>query len=179
MVSDPEELYELDSDVPVLEGAVLLYHFDGFIDAGSAGGSVVELLSDELDGPVVARFDVDRLVDYRSRRPMMTYSGDHWSDYHAPELVVRLLHDADGTPFLLLTGPEPDREWEAFAAAVRALVERWQVRLAVNFHGIPMGVPHTGRSVSPHTRRGPTSWPATARCSTTCRSPAARLLCWS
>ncbi|MEU6644329.1 PAC2 family protein [Saccharomonospora sp. NPDC046836] len=143
MVADPGELYEVDSGVPVVDGAVLLYHFDGFIDAGTAGRSVADHLTEALDGPVVARFDVDRLIDYRSRRPTMTYAGDRWDDYEAPELVVRLLHDADETPFLLLTGPEPDREWERFVTAVRHLVERWQVRLSVNFHGIPMGVPHT------------------------------------
>ncbi|WP_372440506.1 proteasome assembly chaperone family protein [Prauserella cavernicola] len=140
---DPAELYEVDSDVPVLDSAVLLFHFDGFIDAGSAGRAVADHLVEELDGPVVARFDVDRLLDYRSRRPTMTYSGDRWSDFESPELGVRLLHDADETPFLLFTGPEPDHEWERFAAAVRHLVERWQVRLSVNFQGIPMGVPHT------------------------------------
>ncbi|PXY23767.1 proteasome protein [Prauserella sp. PE36] len=143
MVSDPGELYEVDSDVPVLDSAVLLYHFDGFIDAGAAGRAVADHLLEELDGPVVARFDVDRLIDYRSRRPTMTFSGDHWSDYEAPELAVRLLHDENATPFLVFTGPEPDHEWERFAAAVRHLVERWQVRLSVGFQGIPMGVPHT------------------------------------
>ncbi|WP_028661779.1 proteasome assembly chaperone family protein [Saccharomonospora saliphila] len=143
MRRDPERLYDLDSGVPVPEGAVLLYHLDGFVDAGSAGEVLAEHLRAEFDSEVVARFDVDRLIDYRSRRPVMTYSADHWADYDAPELVVRLFHDADGTPFLLLTGPEPDHEWELFSEAVRGLVERWRVRLSVNFHGIPMGVPHT------------------------------------
>lgn len=144
MAADPDELYEVDSDVPVLEGAVLLYHFDGFVDAGSAGSAAVEQLLDGVEEqPVVARFDLDRLLDYRSRRPPMTYGGDHWRDIDLPELAVRLLHDGEGKPFLLLTGPEPDREWELFISAVTNLIERWQVRLSVNFHGIPMGVPHT------------------------------------
>lgn len=140
---DPDSLYEVDSDVPDLTGAVLLHHFDGFMDAGSAGRVLVEHLLNSHEHRVIARFDVDGLIDYRSRRPAMTYVTDHWEDYQAPELVVYFLHDAAGTPFLLLTGPEPDRYWEAFAAAVRALIERWGVRLAVGFHGIPMGVPHT------------------------------------
>jgi hypothetical protein len=49
----------------------------------------------------------------------------------------------EGTPFLLLTGPEPDHEWELFVVAVRGLIERWGVRLTVGLHGIPMGVPQT------------------------------------
>lgn len=140
---DPEELLEIDSDVPDLSGAVLLHHFDGFMDAGAAGGALVEHLLETYEHRVIARFDVDELLDYRARRPAMTYVTDRWTDFDAPELVVRLLHDAIGTPFLLLTGPEPDRRWEAVVAAIQSLIERWGVRLTVGFHGIPMGVPHT------------------------------------
>ncbi|WP_229693661.1 proteasome assembly chaperone family protein [Lentzea pudingi] len=140
---DPENLYEVDSEVPDLTGAVLLHHFEGFMDAGAAGRLLSEHLLETLESRIVARFDVDGLIDYRSRRPLMTYATDHWEDYAAPELVVHLLWDSAGHPFLLLTGPEPDRRWEAFIQAVRSLVDRWGVRLTVGFHGIPMGVPHT------------------------------------
>jgi PAC2 family len=143
VVLEPENLYEVDSDVPELSGAVLLHHFDGFMDAGTAGGALVEHLLGNYENRVIARFDIDGLLDYRSRRPMMTFVTDHWEDYQAPELVVRLLHDSAGTPFLLLTGPEPDFRWETFVEAVRQLVDRWEVRMTVGFHGIPMGVPHT------------------------------------
>lgn len=154
MSLDPEDLYEVDSDVPDLTGAVLLHYFDGFMDAGSAGSALVEHLLATHEHRVVARFDVDDLIDYRARRPTMTYATDRWEHYAAPELVVHLLYDAIGTPFLLLTGPEPDRRWEAVAAAVRSLVERWGVRLTVGFHGIPMGVPHTRKlSVISHATR--------------------------
>lgn len=154
MALDPEELFEVDSDVPDLSGAVLLHHFDGFMDAGSVGSTLVEHLLAVHEHRVVARFDVDDLIDYRARRPTMTYATDRWETFDAPELVVHLLHDAIGTPYLLMTGPEPDRRWEAVAAAVRALVERWGVRLTVGFHGIPMGVPHTRKlSVISHATR--------------------------
>jgi predicted ATP-grasp superfamily ATP-dependent carboligase len=143
MVFDPEELYEVDSELPELSGAVLLHQLDGFVDAGLAGKSVSEHLESRLEHTVAARFDVDRLLDYRARRPMMTFAADHWESYEDPELVVRLFHDEAGTPFLLLTGPEPDHEWERYASAVRSLVERWNLRMVVNFHGIPMGAPHT------------------------------------
>src|SRR6476469_4598650 len=138
---DPEELFEVDSDVPDLSGSVLLQHFSGFVDAGSAGSTLVDHLLENNEHRVVARFDVDDLIDYRARRPAMTFATDQWESFDAPALVVHLLHDAIGTPFLLLTGPEPDRRWEAVTAAVRSLVARWGVRLTVRFHGIPMGVP--------------------------------------
>ncbi|WP_019631193.1 proteasome assembly chaperone family protein [Actinomadura atramentaria] len=140
---NPEDLYELEGDLPELDGPVLLHSLDGFVDAGSTGQLVREHLLDTLDHRVVARFDADVLIDYRARRPLMTFERDHWSAYDTPELVVHLLRDEVGTPFLMMTGPEPDRLWEGFSAAVRSLVERLGVRLCVGFNGIPMGVPHT------------------------------------
>ena len=143
MVPDRGDLYEVDSDAPQLDGAALLWYFDGFIDAGAAGRLVTEHLLAKLDHKVVASFDVDRLIDYRSRRPVMTFAKDRWERYESLELVMHLMHDSSGAPFLLLTGPEPDHEWERFAAAVSELAQRLGVGLAVSFHGIPLGVPHT------------------------------------
>ncbi|WP_143220811.1 PAC2 family protein [Actinomadura sp. CNU-125] len=140
---NPEDLYELDTDLPEMSGPVLLHSLDGFVDAGSTGQLVREHILDALEHRVIARFDVDSLIDYRARRPPMTFDRDHWAAYEAPELVVRLVHDEAGTPFLLLTGPEPDRLWEGFTSSVLHLVERLGAGLVVGFHGIPMGVPHT------------------------------------
>ncbi len=142
MSLDPEDLFELDADRPDLSGAVLLHGLDGFVDAGAA----VRLATATLlagDAPVVARFDVDQLYDYRARRPVMRFAVDHWTDYDTPHLDVHLLHDEDETPYLLLTGPEPDIQWERFAAAVGLLVDRLGVRLVVGLDAFPMSVPHS------------------------------------
>ncbi|MFF1906093.1 PAC2 family protein [Kitasatospora sp. NPDC058218] len=163
---DPQALYELDQQgvaavaaakaalADTGAGLVLLHHFEGFMDAGEAGGQVVAHLLEEGTPQVVARFDHDRLVDYRARRPAMVFDREHWSSYDPPEILLQLVHDAAGSPFLLLTGPEPDVEWERFSAAVRQLVERFEVRLTLDFHGIPMGVPHTRPvGLTPHGTR--------------------------
>jgi hypothetical protein len=73
----------------------------------------------------------------------MTFSEDHYEAYDAPRLVVRLNHDALGTPYLMLHGPEPDTQWEAFAQAVRTVIEHFDVRLTVSMGAVPMAVPHT------------------------------------
>jgi hypothetical protein len=143
VVFDSQDLVEFDSDVHGLNGAVLLHYFDGFMDAGAAGKAGVDHLLATYEHRVIARFDIDDLIDYRARRPAMTYATDQWETYDAPELVVYLMHDSAGTPFALLTGLEPDRRWEAVITAVRTLIERWGIRLSVGFQGIPMGVPHT------------------------------------
>ena len=144
MARDPADLYEAEPGAPTPDrDLVLLYYLDGFIDAGAAGRLLAAHLLSTLDHQRIARFDVDSLLDYRSRRPVMTFSKDHWEDYETPMLELALLHDIAGTPFLLLSGLEPDREWDAFTAAVSQLSASLGVRVAVGFHGIPMGVPHT------------------------------------
>jgi predicted ATP-grasp superfamily ATP-dependent carboligase len=142
-VFDPTDLYRLEDDLPELTDPVLLYHFDGFVDAGAAGRLALRHLLDELEHRVVATFDVDRLLDYRSRRPIMVFDTDRWVDVETPELVVHHVKDATGAPFLLMTGPEPDRAWELFIRAVGTLAGRLGVSKFVTAHGIPMAVPHT------------------------------------
>lgn len=143
MRRDPEELYELNADVPDLDGVPILHHLEGFMDAGAAGRLLAEHLVSTCEPQTVATFDVDRLIDYRSRRPAMIYSTDHWDSYEPPELAVQLLHDLAGAPFLMLTGPEPDHEWDLFAAAMQAVSGRLGGGPLIGFQGIPMGVPHT------------------------------------
>jgi predicted ATP-grasp superfamily ATP-dependent carboligase len=139
----PEELYTLAPDVPDVRDAVLVEMLDGFIDAGGARRLARDQLLAGGASVLIATFDVDLLFDYRARRPPMMFVEDHWASYDAPRLDVRLLTDADGTGFLLLSGPEPDVMWERFAAAVEQLVTRLGVRLSVGTNAIPMAVPHT------------------------------------
>ncbi|GEA80145.1 proteasome assembly chaperone family protein [Cellulomonas uda] len=149
---DPSEIYQVDPAVAAEvrarslaqgSGPVLVHAVRGFVDAGAAGQLAVEHLVEELAHTRLATFDTDQLVDYRSRRPMMTFDASTWSAYAEPELVVDLVRDAEGVPFLLLHGHEPDVQWERYVAAVRELVERFDVPLTVGLHGIPMGLPHT------------------------------------
>lgn len=151
---DPHELYELTDDLPDLGQPVLIQALSGFVDAGSATRLAREQLLTSLDARPVARFDLDQLFDYRSRRPVMTFVEDHWESYDAPALELHLLRDDADTPFLLLTGPEPDLQWERFVAAVAGLSARLDVRLTVGLNAIPMAVPHTRRTgVTAHATR--------------------------
>ncbi|MFC3501751.1 proteasome assembly chaperone family protein [Micromonospora krabiensis] len=140
---DPHELYELTDDLPDLGQPVLIQALTGFVDAGHASRLAREQLFSSLESRPIATFDVDQVFDYRSRRPVMTFMEDHWESYDAPKLELHLLHDDDETPFLLLTGPEPDLQWERFVAAVAGLASRLDVRVTVGLNSIPMAVPHT------------------------------------
>src|SRR6202012_1357901 len=145
----PEELYELDIDeTPEVsgtdaDGMALLVYLEGFMDAGAAGRLLTEHLLDSFEHTTVARFNTDRLLDYRSRRPLMTFDGGKWETYDAPELSVFKLADAEGKPFLLLTGPEPDHEWESFVTAAQTVAQRLGAGPMITYFGVPMGIPHT------------------------------------
>lgn len=124
-------------------GPVLVHSLDGFLDAGNAGAIAVRQMLAVDGGRVVASFAVDEFHDYRARRPALTFAQDHYEAYDAPRLVVRRLVDSAGTAYLLLHGPEPDMQWEGFAAAVRRVVEHFGVRRVVALGSVPMAVPHT------------------------------------
>jgi proteasome assembly chaperone (PAC2) family protein len=140
---DPHALYELTDRLPALDRPIMIQALTGFVDAGSAVQLAREHLLATLDGEPVAEFDVDQLLDYRSRRPPMIFVEDHWESYEQPRLSLHLLRDAGQTPLLLLSGPEPDIQWERFIAAVGQLVDRLGVRLTIGLNAIPMAVPHT------------------------------------
>ncbi len=140
---DPAELFELSTPLPELGQPVLVQALDGFVDAGGATRLTREHLLATLQSEVIATFDVDQLYDYRARRPEMIFATDHWESFKRPQLAIHAVTDADETTFLLLAGPEPDTQWERFAAAVELLVNRLNVRLVVGLNSIPMGVPHT------------------------------------
>ncbi len=147
-MQDPTELFRFETDVSPStladhKASVLVVALGGFIDAGHTQ----RLMSDHLlathDSRVVASFDVDQLLDYRGRRPMMVFDRDHWSGYDEPTLLLHRVIDQEGVPFLLLVGPEPDYQWSRMAEATTTLIKALGVDLTVSIHGIPMAVPHT------------------------------------
>jgi len=145
---DQTGMYELEFPAPQLStadgrGPVLVHALEGFSDAGHAIRLAAKHLRDVLDTELVASFAIDELLDYRSRRPLMTFKTDHFTSYEDPELSLYALHDSVGTPFLLLAGMEPDLKWERFITAVRLLAERLDVRRTIGLGTIPMAVPHT------------------------------------
>ena len=143
---DPRLLYTLNEDVLAKlkeHRPVLVHQMDGFVDAGQAGRLFASHLLTQLDHEVLAEFDHDQLHDYRSRRPAMVFDTNHWKSYADVHLRLYRMTDEHGEVFLLLTGPEPDVQWERLASAVIGLIDDLDVRLTVSLHGIPMAVPHT------------------------------------
>ncbi len=89
---DPDSLYTVDEDVAAELGdaPVMVQLVRGFVDAGAAGQVAAEHLVERFDARRLVTFDVDELLDYRSRRPTMTFDRSTWNDYDEPVLAIDL-----------------------------------------------------------------------------------------
>jgi hypothetical protein len=140
----PDGLFTwVDEGVTVPEGLPLVAGLTGFADAGAAVTQFTEYLTDTLDYQVIAEFDNDILLDYRARRPTIYFDQDHLTNYRPAKLALYLVSDEIGQQFLLLSGYEPDFQWERFTTAVIDLIDQFKVKTTTWVHSIPMPVPHT------------------------------------
>lgn len=110
-------------------------------------GHVQRLLNshalNQLTNYEVGKFDIDQLHDYTGRRPSVSFDYDHFKDYSTPEMVVHHITDVNGTPFLLLTGPEPSFRWERLASSIEELNEHLGIKQTVFLQSLPSPTPHT------------------------------------
>ncbi len=98
-----------------------------------------QLSASDGRGPVL----IHALEGFSDAGHAIRLAAEHLKDTEEPELNLYALHDAVGTPFLLLAGLEPDLRWERFITAVRLLAEQLGVRRVIGLGTIPMAVPHT------------------------------------
>lgn len=155
---------ELTDEAQAPRSAVMMHALSGFLDAGAARNIAVAHLLDSLDHSTVATFDLDLLFDYRARRPRLVFDTNRYDSVTMPELLLSRVTDAQGVPFLLLHGPEPDFGWQRVTRSVLDLVDRFGVRLTVGLNAIPWASPHTrpigvtAHATSPDLIVGHRSW---------------------
>lgn len=142
---NPHDIYSYREGVTREDAraSVMLVALGGFVDAGHTQRLLAAHILAHHEHKLVATFDVDQLVDFRGRRPMLVFEHDRYTSYDAPAIELYRVIDRAGIPFLMLTGVEPDYQWERVVAAVGQIIDELGVGLTVTAHGIPMGVPHT------------------------------------
>lgn len=147
-MSDNNRMYELEYPAPVdsrdaTNKIPLVIALHGYADAGQGVHQAAQHLLQALDHQPVATFDVDELIDYRSRRPGVTIDRSRLAEGEELSLTMHRMEDTNGSPFLLLEGPEPDLRWTAFSRAVTELSNHLSVDRAITLYAAPMTVPHT------------------------------------
>ncbi|MFP5415754.1 MAG: PAC2 family protein [Actinomycetes bacterium] len=143
---DPRTLYTVEQDVwdsVVGTQPVLIHLLEGYVDAGQIAKQLSEHLLATCSHQLMVTFDHDQLHDYRSRRPPMVFDTNTWVSMTDYRLAIHKVTDAAGHAFLLLSGPEPDTQWNAASRAVLDIVHGLDVSQLVTAQGVPMGVPHT------------------------------------
>jgi predicted ATP-grasp superfamily ATP-dependent carboligase len=136
------ELYEI-AQWPDVTDPVLVVALDGWIDAGAGAGAAMAHLTQEMDTTLVATFDAEVLIDYRSRRPIMHLVEGVNTKLTWPSIEVRHGVDTEGNDVLLLAGAEPDVRWRTFTDDVIGLIDDLGVGLVVGLGAYPAAVPHT------------------------------------
>jgi predicted ATP-grasp superfamily ATP-dependent carboligase len=137
-----EPLYELVK-WPDVTDPVLVICLEGWIDAGNGSAAAMAHLVQEMDTTLVATFDTELLIDYRSRRPVMHLVEGVNTGLTWPSIDLRHGVDAEGNDVLLLSGAEPDARWKAFTQDVVSLAGQLGVGLVVGLGAYPAPVPHT------------------------------------
>jgi proteasome assembly chaperone (PAC2) family protein len=139
---DPERLYRLLEE-PALSDPVLVVVLEGWIDAGYGAAAAMSHLLQVVDTTPVAAFDVDLLVDHRSRRPVIHLVEGVNTGLTWPSIEVRRGCDLDQRDVLVLTGTEPDARWRTFTHQVVDLAQQVGVRMIVGLGAYPAPVPHS------------------------------------
>lgn len=122
---------------------VLVVILDDVPDVGNARAGATSTLLRQTEAELVASFDVDQLLDYRSRPPALTVAGLLNGGVSWPEIRLELGGDRHRQDWLLLHGPAPAYRWQAFGADLADLAEHTGVRLVVTLGATPAPVPHT------------------------------------
>lgn len=123
---------------------VLVAAFDGWNDAGEAASSALAHVRDTGGYERVFSVDPELYFDYQYTRPQIVATSDGGRELQWPEASIhRPTVATRGTQLWLLTGVEPARAWQAFAAELIDVALREDITGFVALGSMMSDVPHT------------------------------------
>ncbi len=123
---------------------VIVAAFDGWNDAGEAASSAIAHLRGIGDYEPVFAVDPELYFDYQYTRPQVEADSEGRRTLRWPEAtLLRPTTPSEGTQLWLLTGVEPARAWQAFAAEFIDLALREDITGFVSLGSMMSDVPHT------------------------------------
>lgn len=123
---------------------IIVAAFDGWNDAGEAASAAAAMLRTGGDYEVVHSVDPELYFDYQYTRPQVGVDAEGRRTLTWPEAtLLRPAERTDGPEIWLLTGVEPARAWQAFAAEFIDVALREDVTGFVALGSMMSDVPHT------------------------------------
>ena len=130
------------TDAPDVVDTLVINLVDPALDAGKIGRLIDSVLSLQ-DVGVVARFDVDSLIDYRSQRPMLNVRNGRIVAMNREDMSISLAKDVEGRSFLRMYGADPDYQWDSLVSSMFDVIERFHVKHVYSFSAVGAMIPHT------------------------------------
>jgi hypothetical protein len=138
------ELLRLDAPLDDLgPDPVLVLALDGWTDAGEGGTTAAGSLRSLAPPRRVGGFPSDALYDYRDRRPQLSIDRGLLGQPRWPELSVEVLVPTSGPALVLVTGAEPDLNWQTVGGDLVALARQVGADRYVGLGAVPGPIPHT------------------------------------
>jgi hypothetical protein len=138
------ELLRLDHHLDDLgPDPVLVLALDGWTDAGEGGTAAADALREVAPTHKVGAFPSDALYDYRDRRPQLAIDRGSLGEPQWPELIVEVVRPPSGPALLLVTGGEPDLNWQTIGADLVELAQQVGADRYVGLGAVPGPIPHT------------------------------------
>lgn len=123
---------------------VLVAAFDGWNDAGEAASAAIAHLRESGAYQPVFSVDPELYFDYQYTRPQTAIDGDGKRVLTWPEAtILKPLKPTRSSQLWLLTGVEPARAWQAFAAEFVDVALREDITGFVALGSMMSDVPHT------------------------------------
>jgi hypothetical protein len=130
--------------VDALGRRIIVAAFDGWNDAGEAASAAASMLRAGGDYEVVHSVDPELYFDYQYTRPQVGVDAEGRRTLTWPEAtLLRPAERTDGPEIWLLTGVEPARAWQAFAAEFVDVALREDITGFVALGSMMSDVPHT------------------------------------
>jgi hypothetical protein len=128
----------------VLGSRIVIVAFDGWNDAGEAASGAVEALRSSSEYDLVHSVDPELYFDYQYTRPSTQMDAEGHRQLKWPEATLWRPRDAgEGPELWLLTGVEPARTWQSFAAEFIDIALRDDVSGFIMLGAMLADVPHS------------------------------------
>ena len=142
MSDNYEHLFEF-AELKELDKPVLILALDGWIDSSGIAHSAKESLLSKAEIYTMVKFDTDRLLDHRARRPILHLNEGVVENLEWPSIELLHIEGLEGPDACVLHGPEPDHDWKVFTDAVTNICYGLDVSLVIGLGAYPAAVPHT------------------------------------